>query len=110
MQPGVAAFAPSNRITDAPPPVTSMARPRVSVALCVYNGGKYLPMQLGSLLAQQGVDLEIVAVDDCSTDDSLDVLNAYARFDPLLLVIANEDNLGHLRSFEKCFQVGDICR
>ena len=105
MQPGVAAFAPSNRVTDAPSPVSSMARPRVSVALCVYNGGKYLPMQLGSLLAQQGVDLEIVAVDDCSTDDSLDVLNAYARFDKRLRVHANADNLGHLRSFEKCMSL-----
>jgi glycosyltransferase involved in cell wall biosynthesis len=76
--------------------------PRVSVALCVYNGQDYLPQQLDSLLAQQGVDLEIVAVDDRSTDGSLALLQDYARRDPRIRVFENEANLGHLRSFEKC--------
>jgi glycosyltransferase involved in cell wall biosynthesis len=79
-----------------------VAAPRISVALCVYNGAPWLPAQLDSLLAQEGVDLEIVAVDDHSTDDSLALLQDYARRDARIRVVANEVNLGHLRSFEKC--------
>ena len=59
-------------------------------------------MQVESLLAQTGIDLEIVAVDDRSTDSSLELLRAYARRDPRIRVHSNRTNLGHLRSFEKC--------
>jgi glycosyltransferase involved in cell wall biosynthesis len=80
----------------------NVATPRVSVALCVHNGAPYLATQMESLLAQEGVDLEIVAVDDHSTDDSLLILRAYAGRDPRIRVYENATNLGHLRSFERC--------
>jgi glycosyltransferase involved in cell wall biosynthesis len=76
--------------------------PRVSVAMCVYNGERFLAEQLDSVLAQQGVDLEVVIVDDCSTDGSLALLREYAQRDARIRVVANEVNLGHVRSFEKC--------
>ena len=76
--------------------------PLVSVALCVYNGERYLREQLESILAQEGVRLEIVCVDDRSTDGSLALLQEYALRDPRFRVFENESNLGHLRSFEKC--------
>lgn len=78
------------------------ALPLVSVALCVYNGERYLREQLDSILAQEGVRLEIVAVDDCSSDGSLALLREYAARDPRIRVVANEANLGHLCSFDKC--------
>ena len=91
--------------TERPPvprrPVSS-GLPRVSVALCVYNGEQWLPSQLDSLLAQQDVDLEVVVVDDCSTDGSRALLRRYADFDPRIQLHENTTNLGHLRSFEKC--------
>jgi len=76
--------------------------PRISVALCVYNGEGFLPLQLDSLLAQEDVELEVVVVDDLSTDGSLALLQDYARRDPRIRIHRNEANLGHLRSFEKC--------
>jgi glycosyltransferase involved in cell wall biosynthesis len=76
--------------------------PRISVALCVHNGARWLPEQLDSLLAQEGVALEIVALDDRSTDESLDVLWDYAGRDDRIRVATNLENLGHLKSFEKC--------
>ncbi len=76
--------------------------PLISVALCVYNGERYLRAQLESILAQEGVRLEIVAVDDRSTDGSLALLQDYAARDARFRVFENETNLGHLRSFEKC--------
>jgi glycosyltransferase involved in cell wall biosynthesis len=81
--------------------------PRVSVALCVYNGEKWLRPQLDSLLAQESVELEVVVVDDCSTDGSLALLRAYAQRDPRIHVHVNQVNLGHLRSFEKCMSLCD---
>ena len=76
--------------------------PLVSVALCTWNGAEWLRAQLDSILAQQDVRLEMVALDDASSDASLDILREYAARDPRLRVHANERNLGHLRSFEKC--------
>ncbi|BCT92455.1 hypothetical protein LYSHEL_14790 [Lysobacter helvus] len=104
MQLGSASFAPG---VSVPPPRASIATPvvvlpRVSVALCVYNGEHFLREQLDSLLAQEDVDLEVVAVDDCSTDGSLALLREYAARDARIRVVANERNLGHLDSFAKC--------
>jgi GT2 family glycosyltransferase len=100
MQIGTAAFAPAKGISGAEASATGL--PRVSVALCVYNGERYLPVQLDSLLAQEDIDLEVVVVDDCSTDGSLALLRRYAQRDGRIRVHSNEVNLGHLRSFEKC--------
>ena len=49
----------------------------VCVLLCTYNGGKYLPVQLDSIKNQQGVNVEILAHDDGSNDNTLDVLGQY---------------------------------
>jgi glycosyltransferase involved in cell wall biosynthesis len=77
------------------------AQPLVSVALCVYNGERYLREQLESILAQEGVRIEVVAVDDCSTDGSLALLQEYAARDARVRVFPNEKNLGHLCSFDR---------
>ena len=79
--------------------------PRISVALCVHNGARWLPLQLESVLAQEGVALEVVALDDASTDGSLDLLHGYAARDPRVRVFSNEHNLGHLQSFERCMSL-----
>jgi glycosyltransferase involved in cell wall biosynthesis len=76
--------------------------PRVSVALCVHDGERWLREQLDSVLAQEGVELEVVALDDASNDGSLSLLREYAARDGRVRVETNETNLGHLRSFEKC--------
>ena len=106
MPSGSAAF-PTDRtgaLELAPPTVDRAVLPRVSVALCVFNGERYLAAQLDSLLAQEGVDLDIVAVDDRSTDGSLALLRAYAARDRRITVHENAENLGHLRSFEACMR------
>lgn len=79
--------------------------PRVSVALCVHNGERWLREQMDSVLAQEAVELEVVALDDASSDGSLALLREYADRDPRVRVEVNETNLGHLRSFEKCMSL-----
>jgi glycosyltransferase involved in cell wall biosynthesis len=52
--------------------------PRVSVALCTFNGGRFIADQLESILAQEDV-LEIIVSDDGSMDDTLAQVRAVAR-------------------------------
>ncbi|MBS0461887.1 MAG: glycosyltransferase family 2 protein [Proteobacteria bacterium] len=85
----------------SPPP------PQVSVALCTYNGARYLREQLDSLLAQRDVALEVVALDDGSSDDTCAILAQYAQADPRLRWQANPRNLGPTASFEAAMA---LCR
>lgn len=52
--------------------------PRVSLVVPVYNAGRYLAETLDSLLAQRYPDLEIIVIDDGSTDDSWAAIQRYA--------------------------------
>jgi glycosyltransferase involved in cell wall biosynthesis len=81
---------------------------KVSACMAVHNGDPYLRGQIESILAQLRHGDEIVAVDDCSQDRSLAVLNEVA--DPRLRVYRNEKNLGVVRTFEKALGLctGDI--
>jgi glycosyltransferase involved in cell wall biosynthesis len=81
--------------------------PLISVALSVYNGARHLAEQLDSILGQREVAFEVIAVDDGSGDDSLALLEAYARRDRRVQVFANPHNLGPTRSFERAMS---LCR
>jgi CDP-glycerol glycerophosphotransferase len=68
-------------------------RSPVSVVVPVYNVADYLPACLDSLLGQQHTDLEIVVVDDGSTDGSGSLADAYAARDARIRVV-HTDNRG----------------
>lgn len=80
-----------------------MSAPLVSIALCTYNGAKYLRQQLDSLVAQTYSNLEIVVVDDRSNDETVAILQEYTdRYINLAISVhVNEINLGYIRNFEK---------
>lgn len=67
--------------------------PQLSVLLPSYNSARYLPACLDSLLGQTFQNFEILAIDDGSTDGSLDILHAYAHRDRRIRVHANPRNL-----------------
>ena len=73
----------------------------VSIALATYNGEKYLQVLLDSLLAQTYPYLEIIAVDDRSTDKTVELLQQYSLLHPHIKVYVNESNLGFVKNFEK---------
>ena len=52
--------------------------PEVSVVMSVFNGARYLPESIESILVQEGVDFEFVIVNDGSTDDSAMIIEKYA--------------------------------
>jgi glycosyltransferase involved in cell wall biosynthesis len=68
---------------------------RVSIVVCAYNAGDDLRKCLDSLAAQEHREIEIVVVDDASTDTTLDCARQFrARTDADTIVLSNETNLG----------------
>jgi GT2 family glycosyltransferase len=73
--------------------------PRVSVVVPCYNYGHYLPGCLGSVLSQDGVQVEAIVVDDASPDGSGDVAEELSRTDPRIRVVRHEVNTGHIATY-----------
>lgn len=66
--------------------------PLVSIVLPVFNGERYLRDALDSILAQSFANFELIAVDDCSTDATPEILAEYAARDPRIRVHRNAVN------------------
>ena len=84
---------------------------KISVALCTYNGEKFLKEQIDSILNQtQKVD-EIVVCDDGSTDCTIEILKEYDRKYPNIFhIYRNKVNLRSVKNFEKAISLcsGDV--
>lgn len=70
--------------------------PRVSVVMAVHDGERYVAEAVDSVLGQRFRDLELVVVDDGSTDRTAEIVRT--RVDPRLRIVSNERNLGLSRS------------
>ena len=69
--------------------------------MACYQGEKYLAIQLKSVLAQDYTKLEIICVDDASSDSTWSILQHFAALDSRLQILRNEENLGYRKTFEK---------
>ena len=67
---------------------------KVSVIIPIYNVEKYLKKCLDSVIHQTLNEIEIICIDDCSTDDSLLIIEEYAKIDSRLKIIKNNVNKG----------------
>lgn len=65
-------------------------RPEISILMPVRNAGKWLEETLKSILQQSFISWELIAVDDASTDNSLEQLYKVAELDPRIKVLKNE--------------------
>lgn len=81
------------------------AYPLISVVIATYNGEKYIDKQIESILQQTHPNLEIIVVDDCSTDNTLNILKQYAVKDSRIKIYRNDSNLGYVKNFEKGLQL-----
>lgn len=72
----------------------TMTTPKVTVLVAVYNAEKYIRKCLDSLIEQTLTDIQVVCIDDASTDNSLSILNEYAVKDNRIEVIALTENHG----------------
>lgn len=70
-----------------------MNKPLVSIIVPVYNAEKYLERCMNSLITQSYTNLEIIAVDDGSTDESAKILNDYVKRDSRICIV-HQDNQG----------------
>ena len=68
-------------------------QPKISIIIPVYNTAKYLPKCLNSVTSQTYSNLEIILVDDGSTDDSKKIADTYAKKDPRIKV-SHQENQG----------------
>ena len=68
-------------------------QPLVSVIMPVYNAEKYLPESIGSVIAQSYQNWELLIVDDGSKDDSVSIVESYAKKDWRVHLIRNESDV-----------------
>lgn len=79
---------------------------KTSVALCTYNGEKYIRDQIDSILGQSLKVDEIVVCDDGSTDKTLSILAEYKnKFPNIFKIHINEKNLRSVKNFEKAISL-----
>ena len=64
----------------------------VSIILPVYNGQKFLDSAIKSILSQSYENLELIIINDASTDKSSEIIENYSRIDQRVNVIDNEVN------------------
>ena len=84
---------------------------KISVALIVYNGARYMRTQLDSILAQTHKVDEIIVCDDASSDTTKEILEEYKnKYLNLFFLYYNNKNLGPTKNIEKAIQActGDI--
>jgi glycosyltransferase involved in cell wall biosynthesis len=82
-----------------------MNNPLISVALCTYNGAKYIKKQLESIINQTYSNIEVIIVDDCSTDETYALVTAYEQHDARIKCYLNDHNLGFNKNFEKALSL-----
>lgn len=67
---------------------------KISVIIPCYNIAAYLEKALESVVNQTFKDIEVICVDDCSTDNTLDILKRYAKNDNRFVIIEQKENKG----------------
>lgn len=78
----------------------------VSIAMCTYNGKQFLDQQIQSILDQTYKNLELVIVDDCSSDGTFDLLKTWQdKYPGRFKIYQNETNLGYNKNFEKAISL-----
>lgn len=79
---------------------------KISVAICTYNGEKYLKKQLDSIIQQTVSVNEIIVCDDLSTDNTKQLLDKYAKnYSDLFKIYHNKKNLRSNKNFEKAIKL-----
>lgn len=78
--------------------------PTVSIVLPCYNGAGFLAQSINSVIAQTYIDWELIIVNDCSTDNSLAIMQDFAAKDERIHIINNEHNLKLPGALNRGFQ------
>lgn len=79
----------------------------VSILLPVYNGEAFLEAAIESALSQSFRDLELIIVDDCSSDGSQAIIQRMKERDPRIKTFANEVNQGLFANYNRCLSLAE---
>ncbi len=90
---------PISRRTLLKPTIDRGAPATVTVIIPCYNYARYLPDAVGSVLSQTGVIVDVVIVDDASTDNSLDTAHQLAAGDARITIVSHPRNAGPVETF-----------
>ncbi|ENI7307205.1 glycosyltransferase family 2 protein [Campylobacter jejuni] len=71
---------------------------KISIILPTYNVEQYIARAIESCINQTFKNIEIIVVDDCGSDKSIDIVKEYAKKDDRIKIIHNEENLKLLRA------------
>lgn len=78
-----------------------MANPKVSVLIPAYNYAHYLSEAIDSVLGQTYKNFELIVVDNCSTDNTEEIVNNYAKHDTRIKFVRNQENIGMYRNYNQ---------
>jgi len=79
-------------------------KPKISLGLPVYNESEFLDETMLSLLKQTYENIEIIAIDNGSDDDSYEKLEKYSRSDKRIKIFKNDENIGLSNNFNLIFK------
>ena len=82
---------------------STQRRPLVTVAMVTYNSGKYVEFAIRSVLASSYKNFELIISDDCSTDDTWDIIQSFD--DERITARRNKKNIGEYPNRNKCIDL-----
>lgn len=74
----------------------------ISILIPCYNRENFIEQTIRSALAQTRTDIEIIVVDNCSTDDTWTIICKLQQQDPRIKIFQNQVNLGPIKNWERC--------
>jgi glycosyltransferase involved in cell wall biosynthesis len=77
----------------------------ISVCIPTYNGGLYLEECLRSVCQQTFTDFEIIVCDDCSADNTVEIVKEFQKKDSRIKLLINEKNLGLVGNWNRCLDI-----
>ncbi|HKC68261.1 MAG TPA: glycosyltransferase family 2 protein [Bacteroidia bacterium] len=79
----------------------------LSVCIPTYNGGKYIEDCLKSVSEQTYNDFEIIICDDCSTDNTVNIIRKFQEKDKRIKLFENKKNLGLVGNWNRCIELAN---
>lgn len=79
--------------------------PLVSIICLCYNHAKYVVASLNAALHQNYKNIELIVADDCSSDNSKEVIENWLENHPTIQFVSNKTNLGNTKTFNKALQL-----
>src|SRR6476661_6415310 len=79
----------------------NLNNPLVSVVLATYNGELFIEEQIKSILQQTYSPIELIIVDDASTDNTISIIQQFEASHSCIRLFTSERNVGYIKNFEK---------